>query len=325
MTEGSISTFIVMVFIAVFLLAQGTIVPVFGESRKMRRLLSQRLQEIDDGSDDGGITSLMRERYLNNLTGWERWLEQLPFMESLRRTLEQSGYKIRAYRLVLLSAVLAAAGLMAAWLITRMSWLSVLAMVIAAGIPYVAVTRARAKRIAQIEEQLPDAIDVIRRALRAGHPFNSAIKLVAEDMDDPIAREFELTFSDINYGNDVRRAMLGLLSRVPSVTVMTLVTSVLVQKETGGNLADILAQIADVVRGRFRFQRKVMTLSAEGRMSAWVLGLVPMGMFVLISIANPDYMPMLLEDDTGKKIVMFAFVWGAIGILFIRRIIRIEV
>ncbi len=325
MTETSMFTFVAMVFIAVFLLAQGTMIPVFGESRKMRRLLRERLQEIDDGSGEEGITSLMRDRYLRDLPAAERWLETLPFMESLRRMLDQSGMNVRAYRLVLLSAVLGVAAFALTWGATRMIWLALAMMIAAAATPYFFVSRARTQRIARIEEQLPDAIDVIRRALRAGHPFNSAIKLVAEDMENPIAHEFEQTFSDINYGNDVRRAMLGLLSRVPSVTIMTLVTSVLVQKETGGNLADILSQIAGVVRGRFRFQRRVKTLSAEGRMSAWVLAMVPLGMFVLISIANPDYMPMLLNDETGRKIVAFAFVWGAIGIFFIRRIIRIEV
>src|SRR5260370_39780006 len=110
---------------------------------------------------------------------------------------------------------------------------------------------------------MTEAIDVIKRALRAGHPFNQAIKLVADDMDQPIAKEFESMFSDLNYGNDVRRALIGLLARVPSATVMALVTSVLVQRETGGNLAEILDQIGNVLRGRFRFDRKGRTLAAD--------------------------------------------------------------
>ena len=108
----------------------------------------------------------------------------------------------------------------------------------------ITVTRDRNRRMDRFEEQLPDAIDAMKRALRAGHPFGAALKLVAEDMDEPIAREFDLTFADINYGNDTRRAMLGLLQRMPSLTVMALVTAVLVQKETGGNLVEILDQIA---------------------------------------------------------------------------------
>ena len=126
----------------------------------------------------------------------------------------------------------------------------------AAYIPFLTIGMDRTKRMATFEEQLPDAIDTMKRALRAGHPLSAALKFVADEMDDPVSAEFELTFGDINYGNDVRRAMLGLLARVPSVTVMALVTSILVQKETGGNLAEILENISGVIRGRFRFQRE---------------------------------------------------------------------
>jgi tight adherence protein B len=191
--------------------------------------------------------------------------------------------------------------------------------------PYMQLSIQRRRRLDKIEEQLPDAIDVIKRALRAGHPFNAAIKLVADDMDQPIAREFELTFSDLNYGNDVRRAMLGLVTRVPSVTVMALITSVLVQRETGGNLAEILDQIAKIVRSRFRFERKVRSLSAEGRMSAWVLAMVPLGLVVMLSIASPGYLPVLLKNPTGHKLLYGAGILAVIGVLWIRRIIQIQV
>ena len=196
---------------------------------------------------------------------------------------------------------------------------------IAGSLPFLKILRDRSQRFAQIEEQLPDAIDIMRRALMAGHPFNAALKLVSEDMGGPIAREFEMTFADINYGNDVRRAMLGLLGRVPNVTVMAFVTAILVQKETGGNLAEILNQIANVVRGRFRFQRRVRTLSAEGRMSAWVLALVPLILFGAMAVSNPDYLPLLFDEPIGRQLAAGAFVWGGIGIYWIHRIIRIEV
>ncbi len=118
--------------------------------------------------------------------------------------------------------------------------------------------------------------------------------------------------------------MLGLLSRVPTVTVMALVTAVLVQKETGGNLAEILQQISVVIRSRFRFHRKVKTMSAEGRMSAWVLALIPLGLLAFLMVANPSYLSVLLDDELGQKMVAFAAVWSIIGIYVIRRIIRID-
>ena len=325
MSDTAIITFIAMVFVAVFFLAQGMIVPVFGESRQTRKRLKQRLSEVDSFSETVSIGSLLRDKYLRELSPLERMIESLPIMESLAHLIEQSGNKILAYRLVLLAIGLAVAAAILAWVFTRMPLAALGAAAVGAYLPFMKIQRDRAARISRFEEQLPDAIDVMRRALMAGHPFNAAIKLVSEDMEDPIAREFELTFSDLNYGNDVRHAMLGLLGRVPSVTLMALVTSVLVQRETGGNLAEIFGQISSVIRGRFRFQRRVKTLSAEGRMSAWILALVPMVLFVAMLGINPDYMVSLVNEPTGQKLLMFAFAWGSIGVFFIRRIIRIQV
>jgi tight adherence protein B len=144
-------------------------------------------------------------------------------------------------------------------------------------------------------------------------------------MQDPIGREFDLLFSEINYGGDLRTALLGMLERVPSITVMAVVTAVLVQKDTGGNLAETFERIAAVIRGRFKLHRRVRTLSAEGRMSAWILALVPLVLFVAISITSPTYLPMLTKDPMGKNLVAGAVVLGIVGILWIRRILRIQV
>lgn len=324
MSDG-LMIFLAMVFTAVFLLSQGLVVPVFGESGKMRKLLKQRLGQIDAVSDQGSMASLLREKYLRQLSPLEAWIESLPGMESLAHTIEQAGHSFPAYRLLLVSGGLCAGGGLAGWVFSRSLLIALACAGVGLALPFAKVLRDRKKRIEKFEEQLPDAIDSMKRALRAGHPFSAALKLVAEDMDDPVAREFELTFADINYGNDMRRAMLGLLQRMPSVTVMALVTSVLVQKETGGNLAEILEQISSVIRSRFRFQRKVRTLSAEGRLSAWILAMTPFVLFVVISFTTPDYLPVLLEDPTGRKLIAFGFVMGVAGIFWIRRIIRIDV
>jgi tight adherence protein B len=164
----------------------------------------------------------------------------------------------------------------------------------------------------------------MKRALRAGHPFNSCIKLVAEDMDAPIAGEFELTFADVNYGSDVRRALLGMLLRVPSSNLMAVVTAVLIQKETGGNLAEIFERISQVIRSRFRFGRKVTTLSAEGRLSAWILSLVPIILFGVLWITTPAYLPPLLESPAGQKMLIFGGVMLVVAVFWMRKIIRID-
>lgn len=324
MSDGMM-IFVAMIFVTVFLLMQGLVVPVFGEGAKARKRLQKKLSEIRSASEGEGFSSLLRERYLRQLSPWERYLEQLPAMESLAASIEQAGRKYLAYRVVLLAVVLAIGAALFTWSATRME-LAALAIALVAGwLPFMNISWHRRKRMAKIEEQLPDAIDTMTRALKAGHPFNATLRMIAEDMDDPVAKEFELTFGDINYGNDLRRAMLGLLHRVPSVTMMALVTSVLVQKETGGNLAEILRQISGVIRGRFRFHRKVRTLSAEGRMSAWVLALVPLCLFATISVSTPDYLPVLVEDPRGQKMIIYGAISGVLGILWIRRILRIEV
>ena len=142
----------------------------------------------------------------------------------------------------------------------------------------------------------------MKRALKAGHPFTSTLKLVAQDMDAPIAREFEITFNDISYGNNMRRAMLGLLARVPSVTVMALVTSILVQKETGGNLAEVLEQIAKVIRGAVSLPAQGQDIdTAEGRMSAWVLAMVPLVLFAVSGSRRPITFRSWLRIRAGGK------------------------
>jgi tight adherence protein B len=323
--SNGLMIFLGMVFGTVFLLSQGLIIPVFGEGTKLRKRLKARLEEIDAEDDSESLASLLRRKHLRSLTPLEAWLESIPALESLRKTIDQAGWTILTYRLVLIATALSVGGGLLAWSFTRMLVVALAAGIIGFALPFLKLWNARAARMAKFEEQLPDAIDSMKRALMAGHPFAASIKLIAEDMDEPISLEFEQTFADINYGNDLRRAMLGLLQRVPSMTVMALVTSVLVQKETGGNLAEILEQIGKVVRGRFRFQRRVTTLSAEGRMSAWILALIPFGLFALLSISSPDYLPALLDHPTGQKMIVGGAGMGILGIFWIRRIIRVDV
>lgn len=317
--------FVALIFITVFLLMQGLAIPVFGESAKVRKRLRKKLDQIRTATEGESYSSLLREKYLRQLSPWERQLERLPAMEALADRIEQAGKKYLAYRVTLLAVVLAVVAAVIAWMILRMTIAPIIAGPIAAYLPFLVISQQRAKRMARIEEQIPDAIDTMTRALKAGHPFSATLRMIAEDMDDPIAGEFDLTFGDINYGSDVRRAMLGLLSRVPSVTMMALVTSVLVQKETGGNLAEILQQISAVVRGRFKLHRKIKTLSAEGRMSAWVLAAVPLVLFAVIWITTPDYLPVLIDDPRGHKAVIYGVISGAVGVIWIRKLLRIEV
>jgi tight adherence protein B len=314
-----------LVFLAVFLLAQGLVVPVFGEGRRARKRLLARLAAISATAASGRLKTLLREKYMKELTPLEQSLETLPGMEALGRLIEQSGRTGPAYRLALTSVACAGTAFVLGWMLSRLWYAASLFGLLGLAAPLLKVLRDRARRIARFEEQLPEALDVVKRALKAGHPFTQCLKLVAEDMDAPVAGEFEYVFSEINYGSDLRAALLGLLERTPSVSATAFVTAVLLQKETGGNLAETIERITAVIRGRFKLQRQVRTLSAEGRLSAWVLTLAPLVLFAVIWFTTPDYLPTLLKDPRGPNLIMAACVLAILGTLWIRRIIRIRV
>jgi len=324
MPDGTL-VFLLLVFIAVFLLSQSLVVPLFGEGNKVRKRLKKRLEDLESVEGVENVNSLLREQYMKQLSPWERSLESLNILEELRLIISQAGFSILAYKLILIAVLLSIVCGVLGGYFSQMIIGVIGGAIFGFALPFLRVMTAKRDRLLAFENQLPNAIDAMKRALKAGHPLGATFKLVAEDMDDPIAKEFALTFADINYGNDLRRAMLGLLQRVPSLTVMALVTAVLVQKETGGNLAEILGQISRVVRGRFRFQRRVTTLSAEGRMSAWVLALVPLVLYLIISISSPDYLPVLLEHPIGRQLLAGVLVLAVIGVFWIRKIIKIEV
>lgn len=319
------AVFIGMVSLAVFLLSISITVPVFGEKRTARKRLQRRLNDLRQETEQSAINSLIREKYLKQLSGVERELESMPGMERMAKMIEQSGHTILAYRLVLLSLVLALVLGGLAWWLSQLIWLGVGIGLIGLCAPYVKVMIDRQKRLDRFDEQLPEALDIIKRALQAGHPFSESLHLVSDGLEGPVGEEFGITFADLNYGNDLRRAMLGLLERVPSITLLAFVTSVLVQRETGGNLAEILDNISRVIRGRFRFHRKVKTLSAEGRLSAWILALVPFGLFVMIHLSTPEYLPVLVNNPTGHELIMIAGILMVIGVYWIRHILKIEV
>lgn len=317
--------FLVMVFVAVLLLVQSFMIPVFGENRRARKRLKNRLRSMHGMDNPEARVSLVRSKYLRDLTPLERWLEGLPGMQRLERLIEQAGRETLAYRVVLKAVLLAAAAGVISALAVRHPVLLVIPALLAAAYPFLRLAMDRSRRLVRFEEQFPDALVVMARALRAGHPFADALRLVADEMRAPISEEFRITFMEINYGGDVRTAMLGLLDRIRSVTVMAFVTSVLIQKDTGGNLAELLDGLAGVVRDRFRFHRKLKTLTAEGKLAAWVLSLLPFFMAGVLSLVNPNFLPMLTEDPAGRQMIVAGFVLMITGIVWMQRTVRIDV
>ena len=323
--ENTPLVFLIMISVAVFLLVWNLMVPVFGAERKAAKRLKRRLSRVSTQEHRASAARMLREKYLRNLNPLERKLETLPGMDQLAMLIEQSGRNTPAHRLLLLSIALGlAAGTLVTFAIDNVL-MGVIAGALAAAIPFLKINMDRSKRLARFEEQLPEAMDIMVRALKAGHPFTETLRLVSEEMNAPISVEFGITFADINYGLDVKQAFLNLLERVPNMTLMTVVIAVIVQRETGGNLAETLANISSIVRGRFRFQRKVRTLSAEGRMSAWVLVMIPFVLFVGLMVTTPSYLTIMITEPAGIKLIGIAFIMIVIGIFWLRRIIRIDV
>jgi tight adherence protein B len=321
---GGVLIFLALLSTAVFLLSYALVVPAFGSDARTRRLLKRRLSDIGALEAKSEVASLLRQKYLRDLSPLERRLEELPLMERLGRIIDQSGRTVLAHRVVGLAVVLAVVAFIVVLLFGGNVVVALLGAVLAGAAPFFVIFRERRRRLEKFEEQLPDAMDIMTRALRAGHPFNACLKLVSEDMQPPISREFELTFADVNYGNDLRQALLGMLLRVPSGNLMAVVTAVLIQRETGGNLAEIFDRISQVIRSRFRFGRRVRTLSAEGRLSGWILSLVPIVLFGVLSLTQPEYLPPLLHEPLGQKMIIAACVLLVLGIFWIRKIIRID-
>ncbi len=316
--------FLGMVFTAALLLAQSTMAPIFGENRHMRKRLKRRLQMVEESGGPSGA-SLIREKFLRDLAPWERRLEALPRMASLAQLLDQAGYRIPAYRMILLSIIVGILGAVAGYWFSRMPLVALGAGVAGLVLPIWKANRDRKKRLDRFEQGFPEALDIMIRGLKAGHPFAEAIHVAAQELEGPVSKELAIAFYDINFGGDVRRALLNLLERMPSVTVTAFVTSVLIQRETGGNLAELLRQLSATIRARFSFQGKVKSASAEGRMSAWVLVLIPFILAAMMAVSNPEYMAVLTRDPEGHKLIAAAFGLILVGILWIRRIIRIDV
>ncbi len=316
--------FLGMVFLAVFLLSRALMVPTFGTEARAAKMLRKRVKDVVE-SADSEAQSLLKDKHSREKSGLELLVNKLPGMESLERILLQAGKETPAYKVILLSIALAAVTGSIAWYGQAGIWGTLGAVVISSMLPIGKLKGERDKRLEQFEEQLPDAIDVMGRALQAGHPFSDAMNLVAEEMKDPIATEFRTTYSDMNYGMAPKKAFYNMLDRVPSVSLMALVTAILIQRETGGNLAEVLTKIAGVIRERFKFQRKVLSLSAEARLSAWILALIPFALAAMMMIASPEYLPMLKNDPQGRQLIMIGFGSIIVGVFWMRKLIRIKV
>lgn len=320
-----LSLFILVTFVAIVLLIEG--VYLFWNDYKGPEVqrLEQRLRSLSAGRHGTDVGSLLKERHLSETPWLERALLAVPRISSIDRMLEQAGTTMTVARFLLVTA-LAGAAMFLVLLALRTPFLfALIAGAIASVVPLLVVLRKRSKRLHKFDEQLPDALDLLSRALRAGHAFPSGMQMVATEAVDPIATEFQITFEEINYGVSVGDAMLNLATRVPSIDLRYFVIAVLLQRETGGNLAELLNNLSTLIRERFKLLGKIRVLAAEGKLSAYILITLPFATAAMILLVNPKFMSVLWTDPAGLNLVYGAVLMMILGAFWMSRIVKIRV
>jgi len=323
MDRGSLIGFMLTVFGAIFFLLQFLMVP--GTGQQDAKKLKQRLQTLDTEEQMELPTQLLREHFRRTPSLLEVVLGRIPGVRGFARSLEAPGQTTSGYVIILTGLVLAILGAAAAWFFFGSPILEVIAAVVLGGAPLFKLKMDQDRRLNLFEEQLGGALDVMIRALQAGYPFTETLRHVGREMQDPIAMEFQIAFDEINAGIDFRSAFRNMLIRVPSLSLMAVATTVALQRETGGNLAESLGNISSVIRGRFVFYRKVKTLTAEGRISAWALALTPFALFVMMYIMEPEMVTRFVTDPTGQNIIFGGLGLMAVGIFWIRQLLDLDI
>ncbi len=316
-----------IVFLAVFaaILLVATALGSRGRQRReaVDRLESMTLDAARNPGDEG--LNVLREEMLSSLPWLDRLMQNFDVFPRLRRLLLQTDLKWSVARLMMISLACAVAGGVAAYMRTGVWHFSLGFGLLAGTGPFLFVLYKRAERLGRFEEKLPEALDMMVGAIRAGHSLLAALEIAGKEMTPPISDEFRKTFDEHNFGLDLKEALLNLAYRVPIHDVRIIVTAILIQRESGGNLAEILDKTAHVIRERFRLKRQIRVHTAQGRLTGWILALLPPILGVLMYLVNPKHMTKLWEHPTGLKMIYFAACMTIVGGLIIRKIVRIEV
>ncbi|WP_417614951.1 type II secretion system F family protein [Oceanisphaera sp.] len=317
--------FLALVGLAVVFLSLAMFVPVTQPKLNRSALLKRRLAALEVENRAQQQVSIYRTKRLDALSPLLRRLETSGLLERVAFALELAGSRLYAYQLVLLVVVVSLLLAVLSWWLWHGWFMVLMALLLPALAVHFKLKRNYYQRLSLYEQQLPEALDIMKRGLQAGYSFADTIKLISEQMPNPLGREFALVFADINYRKDIRKAMTGLLERVPSVSNMALISAVQVQRETGGNLVENIDKLTVIIRDRFKFNRQLKTLSAEGRMSGWILVLLPFALFAVMYVTTPDYITELVTTKEGRQLLIYGGIAMMLGIWWISHIIKIEV
>ncbi|WP_342118943.1 type II secretion system F family protein [Pseudoduganella sp. OTU4001] len=319
------SGFSVLLFAAVICLCEGAWLWWSSNHGSSARRIGRRLRLMAGRTDVArGSISILKERRYASSPVLDRLLRRLPHIAALERLLLQAGWRWQVARFLLVQgAALLAGGLLPAML--RLPPLPAAgAGLLCCCIPLAMLLRARAARIRRIEAQLPEMADFLARALRAGHSFANVMQMAGDEMADPLGGEFRATYEEVNFGVTMQDALHNLAGRVPLTDLRYLVIAVLIQRESGGNLAELLDNVARMTRARLQLLAQVRVMSAEGRMSAWILALMPAGMLAAMQLTNPRYVAVLWHEPAGQRLLWYAVGAIVLGALWMRGIVRVR-
>lgn len=321
-----LAAFLVLLFAALILLLEALWIWWSGAHGGAARRISKRLRLMaQEGERHGERIDILKQRSYSRYASLERQLRRYAMLALLDRLLLQAGVQWSVAQVLGSVLLLAALGLGAAWSAPLPSLLRVGLAVCLPCLPLLLIWRQRQARLIKLEQQLPEAADFFARALCAGHSFANVMQMVGEEMPEPIAGEFKFAYEEINYGVPMNEALHNLALRVPLTDLRYLVIAVLIQRESGGNLAEVLGNISRLIRARLRLLAQVRVMSAEGRMSAWILGLLPLGVLALMVLTNPAYVRVLWTDPVGIRLMWYALGMALLGVLWMRKLIRIRV
>ncbi len=296
--------------------------------RRRQKEIVQRLSGMGKGATAPGGDAF-GDLFRDQKTGDAKWMEplvaRLPHARDLQQLLEQSDAGWRVGTFVLLTFGGAFAFGLSAFLFTRLLIIAVAAAALGATLPYMYVKRRKAKRLEAFEEAFPESIDLLGRAIRAGHAFSTGLQMVADESPEPLASEFRQVFEEQRFGLALEDTLLGLADRIDLVDMRIFVTAVMIQREVGGNLAEILDNIAHTIRERFTIQRQVRVYTAQGRFTGYLLAALPILLGLVVYSMNREYMSVLFHEPVGRMMVTMAAILQVMGYFVIRKIIDIDI
>ena len=292
-----------------------------GQDKRVR----ERLERVTQVRKPAIERALIRDMKLSAIPVLDRMLQKFRFIHRLETLLIQADVSMRAGPFFMMILMFAALGALIATEVFHRNLLALGAAPVLGSLPLVVVYRKKQKRIRQFEERLPDALDLITGALRSGMAFTGALQLVAEESPDPISKEFTIVFEENRLGMDLAESLEKMTQRVDSRELRIFVTAIVLQRDTGGNLAEILEGTAEIIRDRFRILGDVRTMTAQARLSGMILAFLPIVMAVALTIIAPGYFGILLHDPVGPYLIVFAVALQIIGFFIIRKIVAIKV